>query len=304
MTLPGYLTIPENTFNARIHAAWERSSPCMLCPIQCMALRKKGELGFCRTGIHPHIASYGPHFGEEGPISGTRGSGTVFFTGCTMGCRFCQNYEISHDRVGQEITVHDLADIFLYLQERGCHNINLVTPTHQVPAILESLRIAIKGGLQIPIVYNTSGYESPGTLSLLEGIIDIYMPDFKFADEETGKNLSCTTNYPRICEEALREMHRQAGDLTLEDGIAIRGLLIRHLVLPGRTSESEKIIKFIAEQISRDTWLNIMDQYRPAGEIRKTCPDGYADMLRRVSDKEFVHVRKVAEKYGLVRGLE
>jgi putative pyruvate formate lyase activating enzyme len=269
-----------------------------------MVLRKKGDLGFCRTGTHPHIASYGPHFGEEGPISGTRGSGTVFFTGCTMGCRFCQNYEISHDRVGQEITVHDLADIFLHLQERGCHNINLVTPTHQVPAILEALLIAIKGDLQIPIVYNTSGYESPGTLSLLEGIIDIYMPDFKFADEETGKNLSCTTNYPRICEEALREMHRQAGDLTLEDGIAIRGLLIRHLVLPGRTSESEKIIKFIAEQISRDTWLNIMDQYRPAGEIRKTCPDGYADMLRRVSDKEFVHVRKVAEKYGLVRGLE
>jgi len=221
-----------------------------------------------------------------------------------MGCRFCQNYEISHDRVGQEITVHDLADIFLYLQERGCHNINLVTPTHQVPAILESLRIAIKGGLQIPIVYNTSGYESPGTLSLLEGIIDIYMPDFKFADEETGKNLSRTTNYPRICEEALREMHRQAGDLTLEGGIANRGLLIRHLVLPGRTSESERIIKFIAEQISRDTWLNIMDQYRPAGEIRKTCPDGYIDMLRRVSDKEFNHVRKVAEKYGLVRGLE
>ncbi len=304
MTLPGYLTIPENTFNARIHAAWERSSPCMLCPRQCMALRKKGELGFCRTGIHPHIASYGPHFGEEGPISGTRGSGTVFFTGCTMGCRFCQNYEISHDRVGQEITVHDLADIFLHLQERGCHNINLVTPTHQVPAILEALLIAIKGDLQIPIVYNTSGYESPGTLRLLEGIIDIYMPDFKYVDEETGKNLSRTTNYPRICEEALREMHRQAGDLTLEGGIANRGLLIRHLVLPGRTSESERIIKFIAEQISRDTWLNIMDQYRPAGEIRKTCPDGYIDMLRRVSDKEFNHVRKVAEKYGLVRGLE
>ncbi|WP_373839379.1 radical SAM protein [Methanospirillum sp.] len=296
--------MPGNLLFSKVQAIWERSSPCILCPRQCRTQRIIGELGFCMTGINPHIASYGPHFGEERPISGTRGSGTIFFTGCTMECRFCQNYEISHERVGHEISEKELSNIFLHLQNQGCHNINLVTPTHQLPAIIKALLIAKDAGLRIPVVYNTNGYENPDTLRLLEGIIDIYMPDFKFAYDETGKTLSNTPDYPGICKESIHEMYRQVGDLTLKNGIATRGLLIRHLVMPGGTEESERIIRFIAEQISQNTWLNIMDQYRPAGEIRRTCPDGYSYLLRQVSEKELSHVYRIAEEYGLTRGLE
>lgn len=304
MTSPGYLTISRDLLISRIRAIQERSSPCVLCPRHCRAKRKTGELGFCRTGIHPHVASFGPHFGEEQPISGTCGSGTIFFTGCTMGCRFCQNYEISHERMGRELTKQDLAYIYLHLQALGCHNINLVTPTHQLPAILEALLIAMDAGLQIPLVYNTGGYEDIDTLRLLEGIIDIYMPDFKFADERTGRILAHTPDYPQICKAALCEMHRQVGDLTLENGIATHGLLIRHLLLPERGEESERIIRFIAEQISPNTWLNIMDQYRPAGDIRRFCPNEYSDLLRRVSDEEVARAIRIAQECGLTRGLE
>jgi len=221
-----------------------------------------------------------------------------------MGCKFCQNYEISHDQTGYRLTEEALAEVFLKLQDKGCHNINLVTPTHQLPAILEALLIAMDAGLEIPIVYNTGGYDDPDTLRLLEGIIDIYMPDFKFADEETGRILAHTPDYPRICKEALCEMHRQVGDLTLENGIAIHGLLIRHLLLPGRGDESELIIRFIAENISPHTWVNIMDQYRPAGDIRRTCPDEYSDLLRRVSEDEVTRAIRIAQECGLIRGLE
>jgi len=217
---------------------------------------------------------------------------------------FCQNYEISHERMGSEITKQDLANIYLHLQGQGCHNINLVTPTHLLPAILEALLIASDTGLHIPIVYNTGGYEDPDTLQLLEGIIDIYMPDFKFADEQTGKILAHTSDYPQICKAALSEMHRQVGDLTLENGIATHGLLIRHLLLPGRSEETEKIIRFIADQISPNTWLNIMDQYRPAGDIRRSCPKEYSDHLRRVSPEEVARAIRIAKERGLIRGLE
>jgi len=304
MTSPGYLTISRDLLISRIRAIQERSSPCVLCPRHCRAKRKTGELGFCRTGIHPHVASFGSHFGEEQPISGTCGSGTIFFTGCTMGCRFCQNYEISHERMGRELTKQDLAYIYLHLQAQGCHNINLVTPTHQLPAILEALLIAMDAGLQIPLVYNTGGYEDIDTLRLLEGIIDIYMPDFKFADEKTGRILAHTPDYPQNCKAALCEMHRQVGDLTLENGIATHGLLIRHLLLPGRGEESERIIRFIAEQISPNTWLNIMDQYRPAGDIRRFSSNEYSDLLRRVSDEEVARAIRIAQECGLTRGLE
>lgn len=304
MISPGYQTMPRDLLMSRIHAIRKRSSPCILCPRHCRALRTEGELGFCRTGIHPHIASFGPHFGEERPISGTRGSGTIFFTGCTMGCRFCQNYEISHGRLGYEMSAHDLAIIYLHLQAQGCHNINLVTPTHQLPSILQALLIAGESGLHIPLVYNTGGYEDVDTLRLLDGIIDIYMPDFKFAKEHTAKTLARTPDYPDLCKAALCEMHRQVGDLALENGIATHGLLIRHLLLPGLSTESESIIRYVAEHISPYTWLNIMDQYHPAGDIRRDCTDEYSDLLRRISIEEVTDAIRIAEECGLTRGLE
>ncbi len=221
-----------------------------------------------------------------------------------MGCIFCQNYEISHERKGYELTEQDLANIYLHLQAQGCHNINLVTPTHQLPAILSALLIAADAGLHIPIVYNTGGYEDTDTLRLLDGIIDIYMPDFKYADEEAAQILACTPHYPDLCKAALREMHHQVGDLTLTNGIATRGLLIRHLLLPGRGEETERIIQFIAEYISPHTWLNIMDQYRPAGTIRRACPDGYEELRRPITVEERAAAIRIAKRYGLVRGLE
>ena len=302
MNIAAYLREPGEFLQARLEEIQSRASPCVLCPRHCRVNRMKGEIGFCKTGLDPVIASFGPHHGEEEPISGISGSGTVFFTGCTMRCTFCQNYDISRGYSGYWVTVKDLAEIFIRLQSLGCHNINLVTPTHQLPSIIGALIQAIDNGLHIPLVYNTGGYDDPETLHLLDGIIDIYMPDLKFSADNTGRILANTPGYPDRAKAAIFEMHHQVGDLQMEQGIATRGLLIRYLILPGLIDECREIFRFIAEEISKNTWVNIMDQYYPAGNILKACPEEYPSLCRRVSHKEVMVAGQIASGYGLSRG--
>jgi len=294
---PSYLGLLESgELERRIEALYERMSSCRLCPHECGVERLKGEKGFCKVGAKPVVASYGPHFGEERALVGSGGSGTIFFTYCNMACVYCQNWEISHLGEGDEITIEDLAKIMLILQVWGCHNINLVTPTHQVPFIVHAIKIAAEKGLSLPIVYNCGGYESVETLRLLEGIIDIYMPDIKYMDEKVALKLSKVKRYPQVVREAVKEMHRQVGDLVIENGIAKRGLIIRHLVLPGDLSQTEEVIKFVAEEISRNTYFNLMDQYRPCGEAWK-----YPPLDRMITKEEWNRALELAKKYGLER---
>lgn len=270
---------------------------CTLCPRMCKVDRLAGEKGYCRTGRKAVVASYGPHFGEESPLVGRRGSGTIFFSYCNLFCVFCQNYDISHGGEGTPIGAEDLAEIMLSLQEAGCHNINLVTPTHVVCQILEALPAAIEKGLQIPIVYNCGGYERVSALKLLDGIVDIYMPDFKFWDPQVAKELADAYDYPEQARRALKEMHRQVGDLWIdESGIARRGLLVRHLVLPEGLAGTPGILRFIAEEISPNTYVNIMDQYHPCGEAV-----GKPRIGRRIKRSEFREALEIAENVGLKR---
>ncbi len=237
---------------------------CDLCARYC-AVNRFEQLGFCRTGPLAWVASFGPHHGEEHPLSGWSGSGTVFFSRCNLHCIYCQNHTISQRYAGQQMTAAELADVFLALQEEGCHNLNLVSPTHVVAAILAALVRATEKGLRLPIVYNTGGYDSLEALELLDGIVDIYMPDMKYDDANVSMQLSHADTYPQANREAVRAMHRQVDDLVVnERGLAERGLLVRHLVLPGGLAGTEGVIRFIASEISRGTYLNLMDQYRPA----------------------------------------
>jgi putative pyruvate formate lyase activating enzyme len=237
---------------------------CQLCPMSCGCDRLAGRLGRCRTGRLARITSCGPHFGEEAPLVGRRGSGTIFFTFCNLRCVFCQNHEISALGEGTEVSALELASMMLGLQETGCENVNLVSPTHVVPQILEALAIAAEAGLRLPLVYNTGGYDALPTLQLLDGVVDIYMPDIKWADEPTGRKYSRVPGYPAANRAALREMHRQIGDLaTDEDGVAVRGLLVRHLVMPNRLAGTAETVRFLATELSPQTYLNVMAQYRP-----------------------------------------
>jgi putative pyruvate formate lyase activating enzyme len=267
---------------------------CVLCPHLCRVDRLAGELGLCATGAEPVIASAGPHFGEEPPLVGAGGSGTIFFTGCNLGCVFCQNYEISHLRDGRQVSRDALAEIMLDLQRVGCHNINWVTPTHQVPAIFAALKTARARGLRLPTVFNCGGYERPEILRLLEGQVQIYMPDAKFLSAETAGRYTTAPDYPQAMKSALREMHRQVGDLEIRGGLAVRGLLVRHLVMPGGADESVAILDFIAREISPNTYVNVMDQYHPAGRA-----GDFPELARRVTSQEYLRVRRHAEKLGL-----
>lgn len=270
-------------FASKIAQAKELLSPCNLCPRECGARRLEGERGVCGAGQQAEISGSGPHFGEEPPLVGTGGSGTIFFAFCSLQCVFCQNYEISRGKNKYEITAEDLAQKMYSLQQRGCENINLVTPTHYVPQILEALEIACGLGLNIPLVYNCSGYERLETLRMLEGIVDIYMPDIKYADAQIALKYSRIADYPRIAQAALQEMHRQVGDLTLnQEGIAMRGLLIRHLVLPAGVAGTSELMRFIAQKVSPTSWINIMDQYTPT-----YLADRYPEISRRISKQEF-----------------
>jgi putative pyruvate formate lyase activating enzyme len=259
--------------------------------------RTRGEKGFCGAGDRPFVASWGPHFGEEAPLVGRRGSGTIFFSGCNLGCVFCQNWSISHGGEGAEISLEKLAGIMLELQGAGCHNINLVTPSHQMPMILEALLIAIRQGLNLPLVYNCGGYEPVDVIRILDGVVDIYMPDLKYADSESAEKCSGAADYPRVARAAIREMHRQVGDLAMdEEGTALRGLLVRHLVLPGGLAGTGEVVRFIAGEISRNTYLNIMDQYHPCYHAFEHPP-----LDRRLSGEEFQEAVRMAREAGLTR---
>ncbi|MEO0099812.1 MAG: radical SAM protein [candidate division WOR-3 bacterium] len=271
---------------------------CRICPRECGVNRLKNERGHCQTGRYALVSSYGPHFGEEPELVGSSGSGTIFFSYCNLNCLYCQNYEISQLGEGREKDREALAKIMVYLQEIGCHNINLVSPTHIVPQFLEALELAVKEGLKIPIVYNSGGYDKVETLKLLEGIIDIYMPDAKYSDDENAKRYSNAPNYFATNKRALKEMHRQVGDLVCDErGIAQRGLIIRHLVLPNRIAGSFRVLEFIAREISKDTYVNIMAQYRPCYHASR-----YLELSRRITDEEFKEVIEYARSLGLHRG--
>lgn len=293
----------EGILRDRADVADEILSDCTLCPRRCHVDRTKEETGFCRTGDELIISSYFPHFGEEPPLVGRRGSGTVFFTNCNLGCIFCQNYEISQCGRGLQVRAEDLADIMIGLQERGCHTINLVSPTHQVPGILKALDIAAGRGLTIPIVYNTGGYDSVDTLRLLDGVIDIYMPDAKYGSNGIALALSGVPDYVDRMKEALREMHRQVGDLLIENGIAERGMIIRHLVLPDGLAGTEEVMRFIAGELSVSSYVNIMPQYRPVWKVQEEG-SGFDALRRPITQAEFDDAVATARRYGLCRGFD
>ncbi len=273
----------------------ELISPCRLCPRDCNAKRSEGEVGFCKVTDKPIVSSFGPHFGEEPVLVGFGGSGTIFFTGCNLGCVFCQNYQISHLMEGEYITVEELADIMLYLQNRGCHNINLVTPTHQATQIFEAVDIAKRKGLTIPIVYNCGGYESVEVLKELEGLVDIYMPDIKTFSREFASKYLKAPDYPEVVKEAVLEMQRQVGFLKVNKfGLAEKGLIVRHLVMPNWTEDSKEILKWIAENLGKETYVNVMEQYFP---YYKACE--YPEICRRLTEKEFMEVYNYAKRLGL-----
>jgi putative pyruvate formate lyase activating enzyme len=264
---PAYIkTFEKGLLRKKIQAAYKILNSCNLCPRRCRVNRIAGETGVCKTAKQAWVSSYNPHFGEEAPLVGTHGSGTIFFTHCNLLCLFCQNFDISHEGYGQEVSDMQLAAMMVALQQQGCHNINFVTPSHVVPQILSALEIAIQQGLFVPLVYNSGGYDLPATLRLLEGVFDIYMPDFKFWDPEVAESACQAKDYPEIACSALREMHRQVGDLKVsENGIAQKGLLIRHLVLPGGLAGTREVMRFIARELSINSYVNIMPQYRPCG---------------------------------------
>lgn len=278
-----------------VRRLWRSLADCRLCPRCCHVNRLAGEQGYCRTGALPVVSSYGPHFGEESVLSGISGSGTVFFTGCNLRCIFCQNYEISQLCRGSEMAVSEAAAVFLDLQEQGCHNINLVSPSHQAGAIAVALELARTQGLSVPVVYNSGGYDSVETLSLLEGLVDIYMPDMKYGDADIARRYSDAGDYPTVNQAAVCEMQRQVGDLKVEDGIAQRGLLVRHLILPNGVADTAKILNFLKARVSRHAAINIMDQYHPAGD-----KDLLDDSLRRTPTRyEVDRFRTWARENGL-----
>ncbi|HNW40182.1 MAG TPA: radical SAM protein, partial [Candidatus Omnitrophota bacterium] len=271
---------------------------CQICPRRCRVNRLEEKLGFCKTGSLPKIFSFMDHHGEEPPISGSRGSGTIFFSHCNMGCVYCQNYEFSQLGKGRIYTLEELAQIMLKLQNQGCHNINLVTPTHVLPQILKSLELAIAGGLKIPLVYNTSGYELAGVIKSLEGIVDIYLADSRYADKSNSERLSKAKDYVKNNREALKEMHRQVGVAEFSaDGLIRRGLIIRHLVLPNQSSQTEKVMQFIAKELSEDVYISLMSQYLPY-----YLASGYPEINRRLKKEEYQQAEEILERFHLLNG--
>ncbi len=282
----------------RIDSLNEILPECSLCPRRCGVNRIQGELGYCKAGSELMVSSVSPHFGEEAPLVGYRGSGTIFLTHCNLRCVFCQNDDISHGGRGEKASLSQMASYMIRLKELGCHNINFVTPTHYTPQIVASLPEAIGLGLNLPLVYNCSGYESLEVIKLLDGIIDIYMPDAKYAGEEPARRFSNAPDYPHVLREVLKEMHRQVGDLQMDqNGIAQRGLLIRHLVMPEDLAGTEDLMKFIVGEISRDSYVNIMQQYRPQHKSFD-----YPELRRRITHGEYLDAVKAARRFGLHRG--
>lgn len=295
---PAYIqTFRTGKLAEKIAASKNILTDCTLCPRQCRVNRTTGETGICRTGMAARVSSFAPHFGEELPLVGRHGSGTIFFTHCSLLCLFCQNYDISHEGWGSEVTDAQLSAMMLDLQGRGCHNINFVTPTHVVPQILSAVSMAAESGLSVPLVYNCSGYEQIETLRLLDGVIDIYMPDFKFWDGGIAETACQAPDYPEIARRAIMEMYRQTGDLIIDDdGLARRGLLLRHLVLPDNLAGTRDIMRFISRSVSTNTYVNIMSQYRPCGRAHEI-----SGLDRRPTVEEFRAARAAAREEGVTR---
>jgi len=295
---PAYLKLGKAHLKEKAQAARGFLSPCKLCPRECGVDRLGGEVGFCKTGVNPVVSSRNLHHGEEPPISGYSGSGTVFFTHCNLKCVFCQNYPISQIGAGDEASVDELADMMLYLQDAGAHNINFVTPSHMVAAILSALVIALGRGLKIPLVYNSSGYDSLRELELLDGVVDIYMPDAKYSDNKAAKRLSGAEDYVEVNRAALKEMHRQVGVLAMDDdGVATRGLLIRHLVLPENLAGTEDFMRFLAEEVSKDTYVSLMSQYFPANKAAQ-----YPEVDRPINKNEYRQALSAMQRHGINYG--
>jgi putative pyruvate formate lyase activating enzyme len=296
MPEPSYLALHRSgELAARAEALAARLQCCDLCPRECRVDRTAGDLGFCQIGDRAVVSSFNPHFGEEDPLVGQGGSGTIFLTGCNLMCSFCQNWEVSHLRHGRQVSSEDLAGMMLALAEAGCHNINFVTPTHAIAAIVQALPLAVELGLRLPLVYNCGGYESVETLRVLDGIFDIYMPDFKFWDPGVAEACCGTPDYPERARDAFQEMHRQVGDLVINDqGLAERGLLVRHLVMPHGLAGSERVLAWLAAQLSPNTYVNVMDQYRPCGEAV-----GSEKLSRRLTADEYRTAVEAAKTAGL-----
>jgi len=279
-------------------SAFNMLGSCSICPRRCKANRLKDKKGFCKTGLKAKVYSFMPHHGEEPPISGKSGSGTIFFSNCNMSCVYCQNYEFSQKEQGREVDSEELSKIMLELQEIGCHNINFVTPTHVMPQILKALELAVPKGLKIPLVYNTGGYESAEMIKLLDGIVDIYLPDMRYADSDTAMKYSGADDYPQYNQTALQEMHRQVGIADIDcEGIIKRGIIIRHLILPGNISGTDKIMKFIAESLSKDTYISLMSQYMPCYKASQ-----FKEINRRITHQEYQDAQEAMHKYGLYNG--
>ena len=294
---PAYADLDKNgELSQRIEQAYAIFEQCELCPRQCGVNRLNGEKGFCRAPAKVMVYSAHPHFGEEISLSGRRGSGTIFFSNCNLRCVFCQNWPIAHEGRGKEIDDEDLSDMMLHLQKSGCHNINLVTPTHVMPNILNATQMALQKGLKIPLVYNTSGYESISALKILDGIVDIYLPDMKFMDSvQSQKYSGGASDYPEVTQKAIIEMHRQVGlHQVNQSGIANRGLMIRHLVMPNRVASTEKFVKWVADNLPRSTYVNIMHQYHVAFKAYE-----YPLIWRSITAHEYIEAMSWAEEYGL-----
>ena len=299
---PAYLAIyRQGEFPARVEAALAELEDCCLCPRNCHVNRLLDRARVCNTGRHAIVSSAFPHFGEEDCLRGWNGSGTIFFGFCNLRCVFCQNWDISQQHAGSECAAEDIATLMLKLQDRGCHNINFVTPEHVAPQVAEAIATAVPRGLKLPIVYNTSAYDSIQSLKLMEGLIDIYMPDFKFFSYEPSRSYLKAKDYPARACEAIKEMHRQVGDLRFgDDGLARRGLLVRHLLMPNHVDDASKIFKWLAEEISQDTYVNIMDQYRPQHQVGG-CGGKYDAIDRRPSAGELDRAFAAARQAGLWR---
>lgn len=296
---PAYLQAEkEGLLKERVEALMAYYESCHLCPRNCRVNRLKGETGVCRATAKVKVSSAFPHFGEEAPLVGRSGSGTIFFSNCGLRCVYCQNYTISINGEGVEISDNQLAEIMLKIQGFGCHNINLVTPTHYVPSIVRALHLASQRGLKIPLVYNTGGYDNPEMIQLLDGLVDIYLPDLKYSEPaQAAKYSEGAYNYPYYAKLAIKEMYRQVGDLVVDErGVAKRGLILRHLVLPNNVSGTKEVIRFIAEELSPTTYVNLMDQYRP----EHRAPE-FPAIARRLKREEYQEALKWARQYGLKR---
>ena len=296
---PAYLALSPDELRRRAARAVEALAACAVCPRDCKVDRLAERTAVCKTGRHARVASHFSHLGEEDCLRGWRGSGTIFFSWCNLRCVFCQNFDVSQEGAGREVSPGELAGMMLELQVRGCHNINLVTPEHVVPQILEALPEAVERGLRLPLVYNTSAYDGMESLRLMDGLVDIYMPDFKCWDPEASLRYLRAPEYPEVARAAIREMHRQVGDLVVDErGLARRGLLVRHLVMPGGLAGTPEIARFLAEEISPHTYVNVMDQYRPAGRV---FGDDFEEIARPISHGEYTDAVRAVLGMGLHR---